>query len=236
MALVGLLMGLHWVAFYGSIKFSNASIALVCLSTTPVFTTIFNLLIHKSKYDVRELGLGIIALAGMYLIYQFQQFYALGIAAGIIAALLAALFTVINKRIAHKYPSRTIVFYEMSTGLVFVTLLMPLQIFYVPNTVLLPTQHDWVWLLVLSLCCTVWAQSLALNALKSISSFTATLSVNLEPVYGIVLAFIIYDENKQLSPWFFAGMALILVSVLLQMARLLKPPSKEYIKEKGGLD
>jgi drug/metabolite transporter (DMT)-like permease len=239
MALVGLLMGLHWVAFYGSIKFSNASIALVCLSTTPVFTTIFNQLIHKNKYDLRELLLGVIALTGMYLIYQFQQFYALGIAAGVIAALLAALFTVLNKRIAHKYPSRTMVFYEMSTGLVFVTLLMPIQIYYVHDTILLPKQMDWVWLLVLSLCCTVWAQSLALNALKSISSFTATLSVNLEPVYGIILAFIIYNENSELHPGFFAGMALILLSVLLQIVRLLKPvgtSAKEFIKQKGGID
>ncbi len=239
LALVGFLMALHWVAFYGSIKFANASIALVCLSTTPVFTTIFNKLIHKSKYDPLELLLGIVALAGMYLIYQFQQLYVKGIVAGIIAALLAALFTVLNKRIAHKYPSRTMVFYEMATGWAFVSLLMPLQIYYARDTILLPQTLDWLWLIVLSLCCTVWAQSLALNALKYISSFTATLSVNLEPVYGIILAFLIYEENNQLHTGFFAGMALILLSVLLQMVRLLKPSGttpKDYIKQKGGID
>lgn len=236
LALVGVLMGLHWTAFYGSIKYSTASIALVCLSTSPVFTTIFNQLIHRDLFNAKELLLGMIALLGMYFIYQFQQFYAMGIILGIIAAILAALFTVINKSIAHKYPSRTMVFYEMGTGWIFITLLMPLQIIYVPNTVLLPQHLDWLWLVVLSLCCTVWAQSLALNALKLISSFTATLSVNLEPVYGIILAFVIYHENKLLHPGFFIGMGLILLSVLLQIFILLKPNTKELIEDKGGID
>lgn len=128
------------------------------------------------------------------------------------------------------------VFYEMGTGWLFITLLMPLQIIYVPDTVLLPQHLDWLWLVVLSLCCTVWAQSLALNALKLISSFTATLSVNLEPVYGIILAFVIYHENKLLHPGFFIGMGLILLSVLLQIFILLKPNTKELIEDKGGID
>lgn len=224
LALIGFLMGVHWVAFYGSIKLSNISIALVCLSTTPIFTTIFNVAIDKYRYNFRELLLGLFALAGMYLIYQFQKFYAAGIAAGIAAAVLAALFTVLNKRIAHKYPAHTMVFYEMSTGWLFITLLMPFQVYYMPDTALLPNKIDWIWLIILSLCCTVWAQSLALNALKYISSFTATLTVNLEPLYGILLAFIFFNENKDLHYGFYIGMILIIVSVVLQMVDLLKPP------------
>src|SRR5690606_16737528 len=134
---------------------------------------------------------------------------------GIISAVLAALFTVLNKRVAHKYPARTMVFYEMTSGLILLTLLMPLQFYYDSSTVFLPSAWDWFWLVVLALCCTVWAQYLALNALKDISSFTATLSVNLEPVYGILLAFVFYQENKELNWGFFAGMALICISVLL---------------------
>jgi drug/metabolite transporter (DMT)-like permease len=235
---IGILMGIHWVAFYGSIKLANASIALVCLSTSPIFTTIFNWLVNRTKYNVKELLLGLVAITGMYLIYQFQQFYAWGIAAGIAAALLAAWFTVLNKKLAHKYPARTMVFYEMSSGWVLITLLLPLQVYFIPDTALLPNEMDWVWLLILSLCCTVWAQSLALNALKHISSFTATLSVNLEPVYGIILAFVFFRENEQLHTGFYVGMGLILLSVLLQMARLLKPlrSSPGYIKEKSGID
>ena len=237
MAVVGCLMAIHWVAFYGSIKFSNASIALVCLSTASIFTSLLDPFVNKGKHDLYELFLGLLALGGVYLLYQFQQFYGLGILFGVIAAILSSIFTVLNKRIANRYPSRTIVFYEMLTGLVLLTFLMPLQLIYIPDTKLLPTVSDWVWLIVLSLCCTVWAQSLALNALKHISSFTATLSVNLEPVYGIALAFIFFKENNELHPGFYAGMGLICLSVVLQTIRILRPRSSPgYIKEKSGID
>ncbi|MBS1772319.1 MAG: EamA family transporter [Bacteroidetes bacterium] len=238
LALVGLLMALHWVGFYGSIKFANASIALVCLSTASIFTSLLDPFVNKGKHDPVELLIGAIALAGVYMIYQFQQFYGLGILFGIIAAILSSVFTVLNKRIAHKYPARTMVFYEMGTGWLFITLLMPIQFVYDSTTVVLPTAMDWLWLVILSLCCTVWSQSLALNALKKISSFTATLSVNLEPVYGILLAFIFFKENKELGSGFFWGMLLIIVSVILQMVRLLKPGHTKsgYIEEKSGID
>ena len=125
---------------------------------------------------------------------------------------------------------------------------MPIQFYIFPNTNFIPRttnlfgsewmHNDWLWLIVLSLCCTVWAQSLALSALRKLSSFTVTLSVNLEPVYGIILAFLFFKENKELHNGFFLGMALILLSVIFQMLRLLRPNlfSPGYIKEKGGLD
>ncbi|MBX2906325.1 MAG: EamA family transporter [Taibaiella sp.] len=253
-ALVGILMGLHWVAFYASIKLANVSIALVCLSTASIFTPLADPIINKGKYEPKELLLGSLAIAGVYLIYRFQQFYGWGILAGIIAALLSSVFTVLNKQVASLYPSRTMVFYEMTTGWIFITVLLPLLFYFVPNTQFFPSlgdgiadwlHNDWLWLVVLSLCCTVWAQSLALNALKKISSFTATLSVNLEPVYGILLAFVCYNENREiiflnggseLNGGFLAGMSLILISVVLQMTRALRPASSGYIKEKGGIE
>lgn len=255
MAIIGLLMGLHWVAFYGSIKFANISIALVCLSTASIFTSLFDPFVNNSKHDIKEIGLGMLALAGVYLIYQFQQVYGLGIVFGIIAAILSSIFTVLNKRIASKYPARVTVFYEMTTGWLFISLLLPLVLIYTPGMRLAPTwatgpdwtKNDWLWLVVLSLCCTVWAQSLAINALKKLSSFTATLSVNLEPVYGIILAFVFYNENREiifnkgthdLNLGFLGGMGLILLSVLLQMLRLIKPgfTTTGYVKEKSGIE
>lgn len=247
LVLVGCLMGLHWVAFYGAIKFANASIALVCLSTASVFTSLLDPLVNKGKYDLKEVLLGLVALAGVYFIYQFQQLFSIGILFGVIAAILSSVFTVLNKRIANSYPARTMVFYEMSTGWLFVTLLLPLQFIYFPETRFLPhgspltyqglLHNDWLWLVILSLCCTVWAQSLALTALRKLSSFTVTLSVNLEPVYGVALAFLLYNENKELKSGFFIGMGLILLSVILQMVRLLKPRfSPGFLKEKGGID
>lgn len=257
LALVGILMGLHWVAFYGAIKLANISIALVCLSTASIFTPLCDPIINKGRYDLKELLLGSFAIIGVYLIYQFQQFFALGIASGVMAALLSSIFTVLNKRVASKYPARTMVFYEMTTGWVFISCLLPLVFFYMPGARFFPRatsifsaqwmQNDWIWLVLLSLCCTVWAQSLALNALKKLTSFTATLSVNLEPIYGILLAFLFYNENREiifnkgttdLNWGFLSGMSLILLSVILQMLRLLKPnfATFGYVKEKGGID
>ena len=257
LALVGCLMGLHWVAFYGAIKFANISIALVCLSTASIFTSLLDPLVNDGKHDLKEMLLGSLAIAGVYLIYRFQAFYGLGIACGVTAAILSSVFTVLNKKIASKYPSRTMVFYEMSTGWVFISALIPLVFYFHPTTRFLPTSsdfsaaglihNDWLWLVIMSLCCTVWAQSLSLNALKKLSSFTVTLSVNLEPVYGIILAFLFYNENREIifykgtSNWnwgFLGGMGLILLSVALQMLRLLKPGFSKagYIKDKGGID
>lgn len=237
--LIGVLMGLHWVAFYGSIKLANISIALVCLSTASIFTPLVDPLINRSKYEIKELLLGSLAILGVYLIYQLQQFSVWGIVSGVVAAFLSSVFTVLNKQIANKYPVRTMVFYEMGSGWLFITLLMPLLYLYSPNMQLMPNsnnilgqlwyENDWIWLVILSLCCTVWAQSLALSALKKLSSFTATLSVNLEPIYGILLAFVFYNENReiifvkgteQINTGFLAGMGLIVLSVVLQMARV----------------
>ncbi len=257
LAVVGILMGLHWVAFYGAIKLANISIALVCLSTASIFTSLLDPFVNEGKHDLKEVLLGSLAIAGVYVIYRFQQFYGLGIASGIAAAILSSVFTVLNKKIANRYPSRTMVFYEMATGWVFISLLMPVLFFYLPQTRFFPRftgfslntlwQNDWLWLVIMSLCCTVWAQSLALNALKKLTSFTVTLSVNLEPVYGILLAFLFYNENREiifykgttdLNWGFLGGMGLILLSVILQMLRLLKPSftTSGFVKEKGGID
>lgn len=259
---VGCLMGLHWVAFYGAIKFTNASIALVCLSTASVFTSLLDPLVNKGKFDYKEILLGWLAIAGVYIIYHFQPSdtvsatgtpsfsnYGLGIISGVVAAILSSVFTVLNKKVAHKYPARTMVFYEMTTGWLFITLLLPVVFYYLPDTKFLPrsadllsidwSKNDWLWLVVLSLCCTVWAQSLALTALKKLSSFMVTLSVNLEPIYGMILAFILYHENKELGKGFFIGVSLIILSVVLQVIRMLKPKqtlSPGLIEEKGGID
>lgn len=253
MAKVGCLMGLHWVAFYGSIKLANASIALICLSTASIFTTLIDARMNGKKIDKGEIGIGAIALLGVFLMYIIPAVQNslsgekavdplphrdLGILSGVVAAILSSWFTVLNKGIAHKYPARLMVYYEMGTGWVLITLLLPLQFIFLPQTRLAPNWWDLGWLVILSLCCTVWAQSLALNALKHISSFTATLSVNLEPVYGIILAFVFLNEDKEVNTGFFVGMSFILLSVILQTKRLLKPASSSpgYIEERGGIE
>lgn len=229
MAWVGVLMGLHWVAFYAAIKFANASIALVCLSTASIFTSLLDHLFNKTKRDNIEILLGLLAIIGVYCIYQFQLTFGLGILFGVIAAILSAVFTVINKKVAGLYPSRTTVFYEMSIGLIVLTCLMPIAFYTTPNMSLLPQGFDWLWLLILSLCCTVWAQSLAITALSKLSSFTVTLSVNMEPVYGILLAFLFFNENKELHPGFYIGMGLIFVTVVIQIIRIIYQHKNERL-------
>ena len=257
LAFIGCLISLHWVAFYAAIKFANISVALVCLSTAGIFTSLLDPLVNEGKHNLKEILLGTMAIGGVYLIYRYQVSFGVGILFGVIAAILSSVFTVLNKKISHKYPARPIVFYEMITGWIFISLLLPLLFYYVPQTKAFPRttnllgsawlDNDWLWIAVLSLCCTVWAQSLALNALKKLTSFTATLSVNLEPIYGILLAFLFYNENREiifikgtdnLNIGFISGMGLILLSVLFQMLRLMKPKfaSFGFIKEKGGID
>lgn len=219
---IGSIIAIHWVAFYGAIKYANASIALTCLSTAGIFTAILEPLLFKSKFNVRELFIGCIALVGMYSIYHFEINYALGIFLGVLASLLSAVFTMMNKKVIQQYPSRMVAFYEIGSGFLFLTLLLPIYLYYFPNTNFTPSAEDAIWLFILSLCCTVWAQSLALSALKKLSSFTTVLMVNLEPVYGILLAILIYKENKELGWGFFLGITLIACSVGLHSFFMLR--------------
>jgi drug/metabolite transporter (DMT)-like permease len=228
---IGTIIAVHWVAFYGSIKYSNASISLTCLATAGIFTALLEPLFFKSKFKIKEMLTGVIALVGMYSIYHFEVQYAFGIMLGIFASLLSAVFTILNKKIVNNYPARLVAFYEIGSGFLFLTFLLPLYVYFQPQVSFVPVHYDWLWLWVLSLCCTVWGQSLALSALKKLSSFTTVLMVNLEPVYGIVLAMLIYHENKDLGIGFYIGILFIALSVglhtfmmMLERKRLSKLP------------
>lgn len=210
---IGSVIAIHWVAFYGSIKYANASIALTCLATAGIFTALLEPLILKSRFNLLELIVGFIAFIGMYFIYRFEVNYATGIILGITASFLSSFFTILNKKIVVGYPARTVAFYEIGSGFLFLSLLIPIYLYFFPHVSFTPSLPDLGWLFILSLCCTVWGQSLALSALKHISSFTAVLLVNLEPVYGIVLAILFYNENQDLGYGFYVGISLIALSV-----------------------
>ncbi len=218
---VGGIVAMHWVTFYGSIKYSNVSVSLTCLSAIGFFTAFLDPIIMKRKIDITEVLLGMLAIAGIYLIFDFYPEYKLGILFGIISALLASLFPIFNKNLLQQFSSKTLTLYEMAGGLVALTFIMPLYLQFFPAAYYLPTTTDWIWLLVLAWLCTVFTFILALNALKKISPFTANLAYNLEPVYGIILSFIIFKENKYLNAGFYYGLGLILLAVVLQMLRVL---------------
>lgn len=227
--LIGTLIALHWVAFYGSIKLSNVSIGLVCFSATGLFTALLEPLLVTKKLQWVELGLGLLSLLGIYLIFHFDERYQTGILVGIISAFLAALFSVLNKKQVADAEPTVMMLYELTGGLVILTLLMPVYAYFFPETSIVPTFSDWGWLLVLSWLCTIVAMQLMLDSLKKVSAFTQNLSLNLEPVYAIIMAFILFDENKYLSSSFYFGVGLIILSVVLQMARML---AKHSLKKK----
>lgn len=217
---VGAVVACHWVAFYGSVKYSNVSIALVCFSTLGFFSAIIEPVLLRKKLSLIELLLGFLAILGVYCIFHFDTRYGKGILFGIISAVLAALFTVLNKKVLEKHEAKTVTFYELTGGFIVLSLLLPAYLHLFGLQFGLPQTTDWLWLLILSWLCTVLAFYLSLRALKSISPFTVNLSYNLEPVYGILLAFMIYKENQDLGASFYIGLLLIVMAVALQMARV----------------
>ena len=217
---VGAVVAIHWVTFYGSVKYANVSVALVCFSATGFFTAFFEPLILKRKISLIEVGLGLIAISGIYIIFDFHPQYKVGIIFGIISAVGSSLFPIYNKKLLLVYSPKILTLYELGGGLLALTLLVPFYLMQFPATYYLPTITDWFWLLILAWLCTVLSFDLQLNALKKISAFTANLTYNLEPVYGIILAFIFFKENENLNGQFYIGVLLILLAVVLQMFRI----------------
>lgn len=229
-SLVGLVIAIHWVTFYGSVKYANVSVALVCFSATGFFTAIFEPLMLRKKIVWAELFLGMIAISGIYVIFDFHPQYKLGIIFGIISSMGSAIFPVMNKQLLFRFTPKTLTLYELGGGLFFLTLLLPFYISAFPALYYIPTLQDWAWLLVLAVLCTIVSFDLQLKALQKISAFTANLTYNLEPVYGIILAFIFFKENKLLHNEFYIGLALILLAIGLQMLRVYRHASRPISK------
>jgi drug/metabolite transporter (DMT)-like permease len=217
---VGAVIALHWVTFYGSIKYSNVSVSVTCLSAIGFFTSILEPLIRKRKIDKIEILLGLLVIAGVYLIFNFYPEYKTGIIFGIISAMLASLFPIYNKKLLENFTPGIVTVYEMTGGFIALCFILPFYFRFFPPAYFIPTRSDLFWLLILAWICTVFAFILSLNSLRKISAFTVNLSFNLEPVYSIILAFIIFKENKFLGPGFYLGFSLILLAVLIQMKRV----------------
>lgn len=213
---IGVLVGLHWLAFFGSIKYANASICLVCMATTSFFTAIFEPLVMKYKHRKYELLLGLAIVPAMVLIVDFQDLdIKIGVLLGLLAAFLASLFGSFNKKFVHDADTMSITFLELSSAWLFLTICIPIA--WWSNLIefnFRPTGMDWAYLIFLAIVCTTLAYVLALKALRVISAFAANLVINLEPVYGIVLAIAILKEHKELPPKFYLGF-LIIVGIIL---------------------
>jgi len=210
---IGIIVMLHWVMFYASIKLASISVAMICLSSIALFTSIIEPIVNKEKFDYLEILFSAAAMIGISTIYASDTGASLGIIFGVISALLSAIFSTLNRNIASKHGSLTISLVELTSGMIFLTLLFPLYFFIQPTEKLIPDFQDWMYLLILSLVCTVLTWILSLQALRKVSAYTMGLALNLEPVYGIALAVLFAGEAKILNWGFLSGALIILITV-----------------------
>ncbi|MCD8044908.1 MAG: DMT family transporter [Tannerellaceae bacterium] len=216
-ALVGSLLALHWVFFYGSIKAANVSVGVVCFSLVSFFTAWLEPVLLKQRFSFRELSYSLLALIGVLLIFSLDIRFRTGILLGIISSFWAALFTIATRRTTRFYPPKTILLYEMVGGCLLITCLLPVYLYFFPVASVLPDKGDFLWLLVFVVFCTLLLQFLQIQVLQHLSAFTVNLSYNLEPIYSIILAMLIFHEARELTPVFYLGIGFIVLSVFLQM-------------------
>jgi drug/metabolite transporter (DMT)-like permease len=229
---IGVLVSIHWLTFYAAIKLANASVAATCIAIAPVFLALVEPWIAARRFDPRELLLGIGVVPGVALIVGgIPADMRLGLVVGVASAFFVALFSAGNKRLAGRADPMTVTCIELGAGAAFLSLLTP---FLAPTgaVFVLPSPHDALLLLILSMACTLLPFALALDALRHVSAFSMQIATNLEPVYAILLAIVLLGEQRQLDGLFYLGGAIVLGTVLLHPligARKLHKPAAEVL-------
>ncbi len=211
--ILGLIIALHWLTFFKAIKVSNVSVTLACLSTGALFTSILEPFFNKKRIVPYEVLFGLIVVAGLYIIFQVEGNYAEGILLALTSAFLSALFSVMNGQLAKEYNSTLISFYELSGGVLFLSLFLLLSGSFTLDFFTI-SSSDFIYLLILSSVCTAYAFIASVKVMKHISPYTVMLTINLEPIYGILLAVLIFKEKEQMSPTFYFGALIILATVV----------------------
>ena len=218
----GALLGLHWMLFYCSIKASNVSIGVVCFALVGFFTAIFEPMIFRRRVSWAELLLSLITVAGLLCIFSFDARYRYGISIGVVSSAACALYAICNKKVSVGVRSRTMLMYQMSGGIFGVSIIIPFYLMVFPagqDVIVLPAGSNLWWMLCHALFCTIGMYLLQIQALKQLSAFTVNLTYNLEPCYTILLAFLFFGEVRELNLSFYAGIALVILSVVLQTLR-----------------
>jgi len=210
----GVVIALHWVFFFKAIKVSNVSVALVTMSTGAFFTALIEPVFFKRKINTLEMFLGLLVIAGLYIIFNFESQYKLGIIYALIASFLGALFAVLNGLFIKKYTADTISFYQLFFGVIFITMYLLFTNSFSVNFFQI-TASDWLYLIVLSSICTAYAFIASVQVMKYLSPYTVMLTINLEPIYAIVLALFIFGDKEQMSSTFYLGAFIVLFVVLL---------------------
>lgn len=214
MILTGVITAAHWIAFFEAIKVSTVSVTLACLSTAAFFTALIEPFFFKRKISSSELIMGLVIVAGLLMIFSFETQYAWGIGLALVSALLAASFTVLNGIfIRTEKPSR-IAFYEMIGGVAAISLYLALR-GKIDADFFTMGADDLFWLLILGIVCTAFAFVASVKVMETITPFTVSLSINMEPVYGIILAWLIFGESEYMSWGFYSGAFIILATVFV---------------------
>lgn len=228
-AAIGALVAFHWVTFYGAVKISNASVTLAAFATTSLFTSIIEPVITGKKFDKLEFLLGLLVIPPILLIVNHIDISLVaGFQLALFSAFLAATFATLNKKMVNEADAYEVTFMEMTSACLCLSLLLPFVLGDASD--LLPTSQDWMYLMILALACTTFAFIICMKALRYVSAFDANLVINLEPVYGIILAVVILKEHKELSTNFYWGAALILLIVFSH------PFIKRWMAGRGGVD
>lgn len=212
-ALGGVIIALHWLTFFGAIKASNVSVTLAVLSTGAFFASILEPLIYGRKVILYEVLFGLVVVAGLYVIFDVEASYTLGIVLALISAFLSALFSVINGKFVLKHKASAISFYELMFGVLGITIYLAFSGSFTADFFKV-SASDWMYLLILASVCTAYAFIASVHVMKWISPYTVMLSINMEPVYGIILALIILGDSENMSPQFYYGALIILVTVV----------------------
>jgi drug/metabolite transporter (DMT)-like permease len=215
--LIGSIVALHWMAFFGSARVSNVSVSLVGFATNSLWAAVLEPWFNNTKMKKYELLLGCIVLVGLYIIFSFDFQYRLGLALGILAGFTSALFSVFNSKMVKDLPARTITFYEMIGVFLSIAAFLPFYQYYLAENNVLqlsPSMMDWVYIALLAGVCSVYAYTVAVELMKRISVFMIQLTLNLEPVYGIIMAVIIFGQSEKMTLNFYIGTLIILGAVV----------------------
>ena len=210
---IGIIVALHWITFFGAIKIANVSVALGCLATTTLFTSLLEPFFFRKRIVKGEVIIGILIIFGLYLIFRYETKYSFGVIVALISAFLAGLFTVLNKKMVIHQKASVISFYEMIGGICCITIYLLFST-HGTTTLSLPSSSDFIYLLVLGTICTAYAFAVQVDIMKHLSAFIVALTINLEPVYGILMAWFLFGESEQMTGGFYLGTTIILTSVL----------------------
>jgi drug/metabolite transporter (DMT)-like permease len=214
--LTGFVVALHWLTFFSSGRVSNPSTSLVGFATCSFWAAILEPLAKRQKIQFLEISLGLMVVGGLAIIFTFDFQYAWGLFLGILSGLTAAIFSIINSKIVSHLNARIITFYEMAGASLFVMFLFPAYQYYWAeggSLQLIPAAMDWVYIAIMAWACSVYAYSVAINLTKKLSVFFIQLALNLEPVYGIVLALIVFGQQEVMGWNFYLGTFIILSAV-----------------------